>query len=98
MRTASTCRLTRNQNSKCLTKLGINNKVKPLCFGYPVKVCARLFALLSRASLPKLSPKLSLHRDWLYIVKKCSRGREQSLKPVCSSRTRSGRYMITGRP
>ena len=68
MKRASTKGMMRNQSSKCLAKLDINNKEKPLCFGYPVKARARLFAHLSRASLPKLF----LHRDWLYIVKKLS--------------------------
>ena len=53
---------------KCLANLGINNKEKPLCIGYSVKARALLFAHLSRVSLPKLS----LHRDRLYIVKKSS--------------------------
>ena len=52
---------------KCLPNLGINNKEKPLCFGYSVKARALLFAHLSRVPLPKLS----LHQDRLYIVKKC---------------------------
>merc|ERR1711973_78758 len=37
------------------------------CFGYSVKARALLFAHLSRVPLPKLS----LHQDRLYIVKKC---------------------------
>lgn len=55
------------QLMKCLPNLGINNKEKPLCFGYSVKARALLFAHLSRVPLPKLS----LHQDRLYIVKKC---------------------------
>merc|ERR1719340_418120 len=55
------------QLMKCLPNLGINNKEKPLCFGYSVNARALLFAHLSRVPLPKLS----LHRDRLYIVKKC---------------------------
>merc|ERR1719238_1095575 len=52
---------------KSVPNLGINNKEKPLCFGYSVKARALLFAHLSRVPLPKLS----LHQDRLYIVKKC---------------------------
>merc|ERR1719245_1902940 len=55
------------QLMKSLPNLGINNKEKPLCFGYSVKARALLFAHLSRVPLPKLS----LHQDRLYIVKKC---------------------------
>merc|ERR1719245_2526108 len=55
------------QLMKCLPNLGINNKEKPLCFGYSVKARALLFAHLSRVPLPKLS----LHQDRLYIIKKC---------------------------
>jgi len=55
------------QLMKCLPNLGINNKEKPLCFGYSVKARALLFAHLSRIPLPKHS----LHQDRLYIVKKC---------------------------
>merc|ERR1719411_1591640 len=55
------------QLMKGLPNLGINNKEKPLCFGYSVKARALLFAHLSRVPLPKLS----LHQDRLYIVKKC---------------------------
>jgi translocation protein SEC63 len=36
------------QLMKCLPNLGINNKEKPLCFGYSVKARALLFAHLSR--------------------------------------------------
>merc|ERR1719410_1206998 len=55
------------QLMKCLPNLGINNKEKPLCFGYSVKARALLFAHLSRVPLPRLT----LHQDRLYIVKKC---------------------------
>ena len=55
------------QLMKGLPNLGINNKEKPLCFGYSVKARALVFAHLSRVPLPKLS----LHQDRLYIVKKC---------------------------
>merc|ERR1711962_640203 len=55
------------QLMKCLPNLGINNKEKPLCFGYSVKARALLFAHLSRIPLPRHS----LHQDRLYIVKKC---------------------------
>ena len=52
---------------KSLPNLGINNKEKPLCFGYSVKARALLFAHLSRIPLPKHT----LHQDRLYIIKKC---------------------------
>merc|ERR1719336_3155013 len=55
------------QLMKCLPNLGINNKEKPLCFGYSVKARALLFAHLSRIPLPKHT----LHQDRLYIIKKC---------------------------
>merc|ERR1719209_2112659 len=56
------------QLMKSLPNLGINNKEKPLCFGYSVKARALLFAHLSRIPLPKHT----LHQDRLYIIKKCS--------------------------
>merc|ERR1719510_2030758 len=52
---------------KSLPNLGINNKEKPLCFGYSVKARALLFAHLSRIPLPRHT----LHQDRLYIIKKC---------------------------
>lgn len=55
------------QLMKGLPNLGINNKEKPLCFGYSVKARALLFAHLSRIPLPKHT----LHQDRLYIIKKC---------------------------
>jgi len=55
------------QLMKSLPNLGINNKEKPLCFGYSVKARALLFAHLSRIPLPKHT----LHQDRLYIIKKC---------------------------
>jgi len=55
------------QLMKCLPNLGINNKEKPLCFGYSVKARALLFAHLSRIPLAKLS----LHQDRLFVIKKC---------------------------
>merc|ERR1719340_597978 len=55
------------QLMKSLPNLGINNKEKPLCFGYSVKATALMFAHLSRIPLPKHT----LHQDRLYIVKKC---------------------------
>merc|ERR1719278_1104795 len=55
------------QLMKSLPNLGINNKEKPLCFGYSVKARALLFAHLSRIPLPRLT----LHQDRLYIIKKC---------------------------
>merc|ERR1719447_2739302 len=55
------------QLMKSLPNLGINNKEKPLCFGYSVKARALLFAHMSRIPLPKHS----LHQDRLYIIKKC---------------------------
>merc|ERR1712051_431677 len=55
------------QLMKSLPNLGINNKEKPLCFGYSVKGRALLFAHLSRIPLPRLT----LHQDRLYIIKKC---------------------------
>jgi len=56
------------QLMKSLPNLGINNKEKPLCFGYSVKARALLFAHLSRIPLPKHT----LHQDRLYIIKKCA--------------------------
>ncbi|TRY64193.1 hypothetical protein TCAL_10812 [Tigriopus californicus] len=55
------------QLMKYLPNLGINNKEKPLCFGYSVKARALLFAHLSRISLPPNT----LHQDRLYIIKRC---------------------------
>merc|ERR1719445_3046475 len=55
------------QLMKSLPNLGINNKEKPLCFGYSVKARALLFAHLSRIPLPKHT----LHQDRPYIIKKC---------------------------
>ena len=55
------------QLMKSIPNLGINNKEKPLCFGYSVKARALLFAHLSRIPLPPLS----LHQDRLYVIKKC---------------------------
>lgn len=55
------------QLMKSLPNLGINNKEKPLCFGYSVKARALLFAHLSRIPLPRMT----LHQDRLYIIKKC---------------------------
>jgi len=55
------------QLMKCLPNLGINNKEKPLCFGYSVKARSLIFAHLSRISLSKHT----LHQDRLYIIKKC---------------------------
>merc|ERR1719367_873966 len=55
------------QLMKGLPNLGINNKEKPLCFGYSGKARALLFAHLSRIPLPKHT----LHQDRLYIIKKC---------------------------
>merc|ERR1719242_1888347 len=52
---------------KGLPNLNINNKEKPLCFGYSVKARALLFAHLSRMQLFKDT----LHQDRLYIIKKC---------------------------
>merc|ERR1719238_1294639 len=52
---------------KSLPNLMINNKEKPLCFGYSMKARALLFAHLSRMQLFKDT----LHQDRLYIIKKC---------------------------
>jgi len=52
---------------KYITNLGINNKEKPLCFGYSVKARCLIFAHLSRIPLNKQT----LHQDRLYIIKKC---------------------------
>ena len=51
------------QLMKSLPNLGINNKEKPLCFGYSVKARALLFAHLSRIALPLKT----LHQDRLVI-------------------------------
>eukprot|EP00096_Caligus_rogercresseyi_P004655 TRINITY_DN1903_c0_g1_i1.p1 TRINITY_DN1903_c0_g1~~TRINITY_DN1903_c0_g1_i1.p1 ORF type:complete len:794 (-),score=298.87 TRINITY_DN1903_c0_g1_i1:332-2713(-) len=51
---------------KHIPNLGINNKEKPLCFGYSVKARTLLFAHLSRIPLPRLT----LHLDRLFIVEK----------------------------
>ena len=55
------------QLMKCLPSLGVNNKEKPLCFGYSLKSRALIFAHLSRIPLPKHT----LHQDRLYVIKKC---------------------------
>ena len=55
------------QLMKSIPNLGINNKEKPLCFGYSVKARALLFAQLSRIPLPLNT----LHQDRLYVIKKC---------------------------
>merc|ERR1719418_169575 len=55
------------QLMKSIPNLQLNNKEKPLCFGYSVKARALLFAHLSRIPLPKHT----LHQDRLYIIKKC---------------------------
>merc|ERR1719412_1592077 len=55
------------QLMKSLPNLGINNKEKPLCFGYSVKARALLFAHLSRIALPQKT----LHQDRLFVIKKC---------------------------
>jgi translocation protein SEC63 len=47
------------QLMKGLHNLGLNNKEKPLCFGYSVKARALLFAHLSRIALPLNT----LHQD-----------------------------------
>lgn len=52
---------------KSLPNLMINNKEKPLCFGYSMKARSLLFAHLSRMQLFKDT----LHQDRLYIIKKC---------------------------
>ena len=52
---------------KCLSNFNVNNKEKPLCFGYSVKARALLHAHLSRITLPANT----LHQDRLYIIKKC---------------------------
>lgn len=52
---------------KYITNLGINNKEKPLCFGYSVKARCLIFAHLSRIPLNKQT----LHQDRLYVIKKC---------------------------
>merc|ERR550539_634362 len=55
------------QLMKSISNLGINNKEKPLCFGYSVKARALLFAHLSRIALPQKT----LHQDRLFVTKKC---------------------------
>ena len=55
------------QLMKSLPNLNINNKEKPLCFGYSMKARSLLYAHLSRIPL---SPN-TLHPDRLYIIKKC---------------------------
>jgi len=52
---------------RCFNNLGVNNKEKPLCFGYSVKARTLLHAHLSRIALPPNT----LHQDRLYIIKKC---------------------------
>merc|ERR1719219_902989 len=52
---------------KCFNNLGVNNKEKPLCFGYSVKSRTLLYAHLSRIALPPNT----LHQDRLYVIKKC---------------------------
>lgn len=47
------------QLMKSIPNLGVNNKEKPLCFGYSVKARALAFAHLSRISLPMNT----LHQD-----------------------------------
>merc|ERR1719510_2670860 len=55
------------QLMKSLPNLGINNKEKPLCFGYSVKARSLIFAHLSRIALPPNT----LHQDRLFVIKKC---------------------------
>jgi len=55
------------QLMKAIPMLGINNKEKPLCYGYSVKTRALLFAHLSRIALPHTT----LHIDRLFVIKKC---------------------------
>jgi len=52
---------------KYFSNLGVNNKEKPLCFGYSVKARTLLHAHLTRIALPPNT----LHQDRLYIIKKC---------------------------
>merc|ERR1711953_1022300 len=52
---------------KYFSNLGVNNKEKPLCFGYSVKARTLLHAHLTRIALPHNT----LHQDRLYIIKKC---------------------------
>merc|ERR550532_3480559 len=52
---------------KSLPNLMINNKEKPLCFGYSMKARTLLHAHLTRIALPPNT----LHQDRLYIIKKC---------------------------
>ena len=47
------------QLMKAIPMLGINNKEKPLCYGYSVKARSLLFAHLSRIALPPNT----LHQD-----------------------------------
>merc|ERR1719308_721149 len=55
------------QLMKAIPMLGINNKEKPLCYGYSVKARSLLFAHLSRIALPPNT----LHQDRLFVIKKC---------------------------
>jgi len=55
------------QLMKAIPMLGINNKEKPLCYGYSVKSRCLLFAHLSRIALPPNT----LHQDRLFVIKKC---------------------------
>jgi len=55
------------QLMKAIPMLGINNKEKPLCYGYSVKARSLLFAHLSRIALPPNT----LHKDRLFVIKKC---------------------------
>jgi len=55
------------QLMKAIPMLGINNKEKPLCYGYSVKARCLLFAHLSRIALPPNT----LHQDRLFVIKKC---------------------------
>jgi len=55
------------QLMKAIPMLGINNKEKPLCYGYSVKTRALIFAHLSRIALPHTT----LHLDRLFVIKKC---------------------------
>merc|ERR1711988_394292 len=50
---------------KYFSNLGVNNKEKPLCFGYSVKARTPLHAHLTRIALPPNT----LHQDRLYIIK-----------------------------
>jgi len=55
------------QLMKAIPMLGINNKEKPLCYGYSVKARSLIFAHLSRIALPPNT----LHQDRLFVIKKC---------------------------